>query len=170
MRYFNDIVLIWKYTDKLTLTTEAAWARDDFGVPGTTATDRKPVNAFGLAQYVAYALSDTITLNARGELFRDDNGFFVAGFPANSDPVNIQKGLLNTAFAVPGGGAGASYAALTLGVTFKPVVPPPITSIAIRPEIRYDQSLGGKVFNGTGFGTFKDTWALTFGTDVIVTF
>jgi hypothetical protein len=59
-------------------------------------------------------------------------------------------------------------------VTFKPAVPPPITSLAIRPEIRYDQSLGGnKVFNRTvnaAGASFKDTGAFTVATDVILTF
>ena len=49
------------------------------------------------------------------------------------------------------------------------------TSVAIRPEIRYDQSLGGNnVFNPsiskTGAMVFKNSGAFTFATDVIVTF
>ena len=53
-------------------------------------------------------------------------------------------------------------------------MPAPITGLAIRPEIRYDQSLGGnKVFNPkyTGVGvTFKDAGSFTVGADVILTF
>lgn len=174
MRYFNDVVVVWKANDKLTLTTEGAWVRDDFGASGYTGHPA-PANGFGIAQYAGYALTDTITLNARAELFRDDNGFFVAGFPGNYDPVYTEKGIgapLNTTFAIP----PATYGALTLGVTYKPAVPPPITSLAIRPEIRYDQSLGGnRVFNRTvnattGVATFKDSGAFTIGTDVILTF
>ena len=165
-RFYNDVVIVWKYNDKLTLTTEATWARDDFG---GFYTSGKPsaANGFGVAQYVSYALTDTLTLNARAEIFRDDNGFFVAGFPGTADPVLAQKGLPSTAFAIA---PSATYGALTLGVTFKPAIPP-LTTLAIRPEIRYDQSLGGtKTFNGTGPGTFKNNAAFTFGTDVIVTF
>jgi hypothetical protein len=173
-RYFNDVVVVWKANDKLTLTTEAAWVRDDFGASGYTGHPA-PANGFGIAQYAGYALTDTVTLNARAEVFRDDNGFFVAGFPGNYDPVYSEKGIgapLNTTFAIP----PATYGALTLGVTYKPAVPPPITSLAIRPEIRYDQSLGGnRVFNRTvnattGVATFKDSGAFTFATDVILTF
>ena len=112
-------------------------------------------------------------MNGRLEFFRDDNGFFVAGYPGNYDPVYTEKGVpppLNTTFGIP----AATYGAITLGVTFKPAMPPPITSLMIRPEIRYDQSLGGnKVFNRTVSSsgvTFKDSGAFTFGTDVVLTF
>jgi Putative beta-barrel porin-2, OmpL-like. bbp2 len=173
MRYYNDVVIVWKYSDTLTLTTEATWARDQFGVSGFSGHP-SPANAFGIAQYASYTLTDTITLNGRLEVFRDDNGFFVAGFPGNYDPVYAQKGIgapLNTEFGI----APATYGALTLGVTWKPVVPPPITSLAIRPEIRYDQSLGGnnvfnRVVNKAGVISFKDSGAFTFGTDVVLTF
>jgi len=172
MRYYNDVVIVWKYTDKLTLTTEATWARDDFGTSGFTGKPA-PANAFGIAQYAGYTLTDTLTFNARAEVFRDDNGFFVAGYPGNYDPVYTEKGIgapLNTAFGIP----AATYGAITIGLTWKPEVPAPVTSLAIRPEIRYDQSLGGnKVFNRSlsgGVATFKDSGAFTFGTDVVLTF
>ena len=108
-------------------------------------------------------------LFGRAEVFRDDNGFFVGSFEGNYDPVRFEKGqsLLSTAY----GPGQATYGALTLGVTYKPNVPPPFTAIAVRPEVRYDQSLGGKkVFDPTGPTTFKDTGAFTFATDLIVTF
>ena len=49
-------------------------------------------NGFGLAQYVSYALTDKLTLNGRAEVFRDDNGLFVAAFPGVFDPVNVEAG------------------------------------------------------------------------------
>jgi hypothetical protein len=168
MRYYNDLVIVYKATDKLTLTAEGTWARDDFGTSGFTGNPQ-PSNAIGLALYAGYALTDTLTLNGRAEVFRDDNGFFVAGFEGNYDPVRLQKGqsLLSTAY----GPGQATYGALTLGVTYKPNVPPPLTGLMIRPEVRYDQSLGGKkVFNPSGPTTFRDTGAFTVGTDLVVTF
>jgi hypothetical protein len=167
-RFYNDIVVVYKANDKLTFTGEATWARDDFGTQGFTGTPAA-ANAFGLAGYASYALTDTLTLNGRAEFFRDDNGFFVASFEGNDDPVRLQQGrsLLSTVYS-PG---AATYGALTLGVTYKPVVPAPLTGLMIRPEIRYDQSLGGKkVFNPSGPTSFKDAGAFTFGTDVVVTF
>ena len=38
-------------------------------------------------------LTDTLTLNGRVELWRDDNNFFVASFSGNNDPVRFQQGL-----------------------------------------------------------------------------
>jgi hypothetical protein len=168
MRFYNDVVVVWKANEKLTITGEATWARDDFGGIITKGTPT-PANAFGVAGYVAYALTDTLTLNGRAEIFRDDNGFFVTAFSGNDDPVRAQKGLpLLSGASFPG---PATYGALTLGVTYKPDVPKPLTGLMVRPEIRYDQSLGGKkVFNPTGPTTFKDTGAFTIGTDVVVTF
>jgi hypothetical protein len=168
MRFYNDVVVVYKATDALTLTGEAAWVRDDFGVPGSSPTSREAANGFGLAGYASYTLTDTLTLNGRAEVFRDDNGFFVASFEGNDDPVRAQQGRAPlSAVYFPG---QATYGELTLGVTYKPVVPAPVTALAIRPEIRYDQSLGGKkIFNPTG-SSFKDTGAFTIGTDVILTF
>ncbi len=168
MRFYNDVVVVWKTTDKLTLTGEAAWVRDDFGVAGSSPTDRQPANAFGVAGYASYTLTDTLTLNARAELFRDDNGFFVASFEGNDDPVRAQQGrsFLSGVY-FPG---AATYSELTLGVTYKPAMPFPVTALAIRPEIRWDESLTGKkIFNPSG-SSFMDNAAFTIGTDIILTF
>ena len=173
-RYYNDIVVVWKVNDKLTLTGEANWARDDFGARGAAGGAPAPANAFGVAGYVSYALSDTITLNARAEVFRDDNGFFVGLAPGTYDPVYGQKGnvALSTGVAVP----AATYGSLTLGLTYKPEVPKPITGLMIRPEIRVDRSLGGNaVFNRASDNSrrgyiFKDATAITIGADVVLTF
>lgn len=173
MRMYNDVVVVWKYNDKLTLTTEVTWAHDEFGNNGFRGGKPAAANAIAIAQYASYAVTDTLAVNGRVEIFRDDNGFFVGGFPGNYDPVYTQKGIgapRNTAYAPP----QATYGALTLGLTYKPVVPAPITGLMIRPEIRYDQSLGGnKVFNLNSSGgttAFKDSGAFTVGVDVVLTF
>ncbi len=58
LRYCNDAVLTWKATSKLTLTTEGNYVREDgFRAEG-----------YGVAQYAAYALSDSVTLNGRAEI------------------------------------------------------------------------------------------------------
>ena len=79
--------LTWKATDALTLTTEANWIRDDFDGFFTKGTP-SAANAFGVAQYLSYNLSDTVTFNARAEVYRDDNGFFVTAFPNNIGLMN----------------------------------------------------------------------------------
>ena len=163
-RYFNDILITYKATPELTLTTEFNWVRDDFGATGFSTGKPSAANAFGIAQYASYTLSDTLTLNGRAEIYRDDNNFFVAGFGANNGFSQLQKGFgtpLTTALRA------TTYGAVTLGVTFKPAdMPAPISGLLIRPEVRYDHDLGGnKAFNGN-----KDNGSFTIASDVVLTF
>ena len=163
-RYFNDIVVTYKYTPELTLTTELNLVRDDFGATGFATGKPSPSNAFGIAQYASYTYSDTLTLNGRVEVYRDDNNFFVAGFGANNGFDQFQKG-----FATPLATArhATTYGAITLGVTYKPPgLPPAITGLLIRPEIRWDADLGG----ARAFNSNKDNDSFTLGSDVVLTF
>ena len=75
LRYYNDVVLTYKATDKLTFTTEGNYVRDDYF----------KAEGYGAAQYASYAVSDTVTLNGRAEVWRDNNGFYVAQYPNNLD-------------------------------------------------------------------------------------
>jgi hypothetical protein len=163
-RYFNDIVVTYKATPELTLTTEFNWIRDDFGATGFASGKPSASNGFGVAQYASYTFSDTITLNGRAEVFRDDNNFFVAGFGANNGFDQFQKG-----FATPLTAAlhATTYGAITLGVTFKPAdMPAPISGLLVRPEVRYDRDLGGnKAFNSN-----KDNGSFTIASDIVLTF
>lgn len=161
-RYYNDVAITYKATDALTLVTELNWARDDYGSAG------KAVNGFGVAQYASYALSDTLTLNGRAELWRDDNNFFVAALSGNNDPVRVQQGLSVTPVAV--GGTNATYTALTVGVTYKPTLPAPVSGMLIRPELRWDHAFSnGKMFNTNlpAKGTLDN---VTLAADVVLTF
>jgi hypothetical protein len=154
-RSYNDIVVTWKATDKLTFISELNYVREDFA----------RAEAFGFAQYVGYALTETVTLNARAEVFRDTRGFFVAGFPTAQGPVLALEG-----YAVPSVSYGkTTYGALTLGATWKPALPESLgadTSLMIRPELRVDTVLdGGKRFNAG-----RDKSAVTLGSDFILAF
>jgi hypothetical protein len=163
-RYLNDIVITYKATTNLTFVTELNWIRDDFdGI--FTAGKPTTANAFGLAQYVSYALSDTLTLNGRAELYRDDNNFFVESFQANGSFVQAEQGF--TAGIGTSPGKTTTYGALTAGVTYKPPgLPPVISGLLIRPEIRWDTDLGGtKAFNG-----HQDNSQVTIASDVVLTF
>ena len=164
-RFFNDVLMTWKPTDTWTLVTETNWVRDDYGFVG------KPVNGFGAAQYVSYALTDTVSLNARAEIWRDDNNFFVASFPGSSDFVKFQQGLSTpNVHAAPG--TNTTYGALTLGVTWKPEMPSPVTALLVRPEIRWDHAFtDNKPFNSNPpFNTKGTTNSFTFGADFVLTF
>ncbi len=158
-RSFNDVVITYKGIEKFTLVTDFNWVRDSFGVAN------RPVNGFGVAQYVSYALTDTIALNARGEVWRDDNNFFVAAFPTNNGFVRFQQGLSPTpVIAAPC--CNTTYGSLTLGMTWKPEVPAPVGALMVRPEIRWDHAFtGNKPFNAQ-----RDNNAFTFGADVVISF
>jgi hypothetical protein len=159
-RYLNDIVITYKATTALTFVTELNWIRDDFDGIGTSGIP-KSANGLGIAQYVSYTLSDTLTLNGRAELYRDDNNFFVASYQNNGSFVQAEQG-----FTV---GTGAlhptTYGALTAGVTYKPAgLPSVISGLLIRPEIRWDTDLGGqRAFGG-------DNESVTIASDVVLTF
>jgi hypothetical protein len=152
LRYLNDIVTTWKASDALTLTTDLNYIRDD----GLHAI------GYGGAQYAVYALSDSISLVGRGEVWRDNNGAFVAAFPGSQDFVNSERGLPATTIS----GGRTTYGALTFGVNYKPEVPKAIEGFVIRPEIRYDSSLNGtKPFNAG-----KSDHQVTIAADVVLPF
>jgi hypothetical protein len=158
-RYYNDVVVTWKATPTLTLITEGDYVHDD-----NPATDR--ASAYGLAQYASYALTDTVALNGRAEIFVDDKNFYVAAFPGNHDFASAQAGYPSGAYTTVPFGKSTTYGAITLGVTYKPKLPAPIASLMIRPEIRYDTSLN----NAKPFNDGKDSGAFTIGTDVVLAF
>jgi hypothetical protein len=153
LRYLNDVTVIWKPTDALTLTTDMNYIRDD----GFNAT------GYGVAQYATYAINDWLKITGRGEVWRDNNGFFVASFPGNLDFVGIEHG---NPFAVAIGGGPTTYGALTVGLAIKPPVPKVIEGLVIRPEIRYDTSLN----NTTPFGGGTKSSQWTFASDLIIPF
>jgi hypothetical protein len=166
-RSYSDIVVNYKITDYLSSTTEFNWVRDAYGI------QNKPVNGFGIAQYLSYQWTSTITLNGRVEVWRDDNNFFVASYSGNNDPVRVQQGLtpVSGVYVAPGGG-GTTYGALTAGITWKPEMPSAVTGLAIRPEVRWDHAFtNNNPFNQNPPAFSKGTQnSFTFGADVILTF
>jgi hypothetical protein len=156
-RYFNDIVATLKVDEALTLTTELNYVKDDL----VLGAFNHP-SAYGIAQYASYVLNDIITLQARGEVWRDDQGFYAAAFPGNFDFTNFGRGLSSGAF-----NAGKStYEEITLGVNFKPVgLPKPFDRLMIRPEIRYDHSADAKPYNN-----LTSNHQVTIAADAILSF
>jgi hypothetical protein len=157
-RFYNDVLITYKPSDVLTLVTEANLIRDGFGVAN------KPVNGFGIAQYASYALSDTLALNGRAEFWRDDNNFFVASFRSTNGPILIQQGFPAPLHVAPG--TNSSYGALTLGVTWKPSLPEPVTGLLVRPEIRWDHAFT----NNHPYNAQTKNDAFTIGMDAVITF
>ena len=155
LRYLNDITVTWKIRDKLTSITDMNYARDDLA----------NADGFGVAQYLTYAITDKVTAKIRGEIWRDDKGFFVAQFADPHDPVRALDGEATIDPRTIGGGR-TTYGALTVGLDIKPAVPKPLTGLTIRPELRVDHSL-----NGTrSFNDSKDQTLFTAAVDAIITF
>lgn len=157
-RYYNDVVITWKATDALTLVNETNLVRDSYGFVG------QPVNGFGMAQYASYTLTDTITLNGRAEYWRDDHNFFVASFPGNNSYVQAQQGFAPLTHVAPG--SNTTYGALTVGITWKPALPAPVSGLLIRPEVRWDHAFT----DNHPFNAQRDNDAVTIGVDAVLTF
>ncbi len=127
-RSFTDVDLIWKATKKLTLSTDMAYYQDNAGAGA---------KAYGIAQYATYAISDALSVGLRGELFRDQNGFFVAQQGKNDDFINSANAEGPIDARTVGGGK-TTYASITLGLNWKA-----LSNLTIRPEVRYDKSTNG---------------------------
>ena len=151
-RYYNNVNLNYKLTDKLTFITDLVYSRDD----GLQTA------CYGIAQYATFALNKYVSLGVRGELFRDDNGFFMTQFAASDGAVDLQRGDVNS--IVPrtvGAGVTTTIAAVTVGVNVKVN-----DHVLIRPELRYDKTLEGHPV----FTDSTRSHQFTGGIDVIVTF
>ena len=155
LRYLSDIFVTWKITDKWTSITEVNFARDD-------ATD---ADGYGGAQYLTCAINENLTANLRGEIWRDDNGFYVASFADPHDPIRSLGGQSVIDPRTVGGGR-TTYGAITFGLDLKPRVPKPFSGLTIRPELRYDRSLN----KTRPFNDSHDRDQFTFGTDCLFTF
>jgi len=154
-RYLSDITTTWKITDKLTSITDLNYALDEVS----------DAQAYGIAQYFTYAINSWLTAGIRGEIFRDNKGFYVASFADNHDPMRALEGQPTIDPRTVGGGK-TTYGAITASVNIKPPMPKPLAGLAIRPEIRYDCSLN----DTRPFNNSSDRDQFTAGIDFIVTF
>jgi hypothetical protein len=167
-REFYDLVTNYKVSDALSVANESTVIHDDL----------VHASGEGTAFYGVYKFTDQWSFGARAEVFRDDQGFFVAAFTESLAPDNAQRGIstANPAFSSGYSPGKATYGALTLGANYVPPIPPlPLgASLTIRPEVRYDQTWGmnphAKAFdvNSSGVGT-KDNQFL-FSVDAVFGF
>lgn len=155
LRYFNDLAITWKITDKLTSTTDLNYVRDS----------EADADAYGVAQYLTYAINDTVTAGIRGEIWRDDRGFYVAQYANPSDPARAFSGE-PTVDPRTIAGDRTTYGALTVGLNIKLPVPKPFTYLTIRPELRVDHA-----FDDTHpFNDSSDNTMFTAAIDFVLTF
>jgi hypothetical protein len=156
LRYFSDVAMTWKITDKLTSITDLNYTHDG----GVDA------NAYGIAQYLTYVINDRITAKIRGEIWRDDTGFYVAQFADPHDPMRALDGQPTIDPRTIGGGGQTTYGDLTVGLDIKPPVPKPLAGLIIRPELRVDHSFSDiQPFNDS-----TDDTMFTAALDAILTF
>ena len=112
-----------------------------------------------MAQTVAYAVNDKLTVSARFEIVRDSDGFFVAQFGATDDFTNLQRGVATLDARTVSGGPN-TYLEATVGVQYKP-----LKCLTLRPEVRVDHSTKG--------GPYDDSsrpYSVTIGADAILAF
>jgi hypothetical protein len=165
-RYYNNLTTTWKATEDLTFITDMAYFHDDGWNANFWTGQPQGVSAYGIAQYISYKASDVLKFNGRVEVFRDNNNFFVAGFPGYFDAVNVLHGFpAPSAVFAP---APTTYLALTAGVTITPPIPenPLIKGVIIRPEFRWDTSVNGTTPFAAGTKSSRGMFAM----DVIIPF
>jgi hypothetical protein len=163
-RYLNDITTTWKINKCLTSITDLNLIYD----AGAQAW------GYGGAQYFTYSVNDWLQLGIRGEIWRDEEGFYVAQFRANNDFIHFLRGdNLSPNFPVDPsnfGGGRTTYFAGTFGATIKPNVPKPLAGLLIRPEVRYDRALTDTTpFSGSN-ALHNKRDQITLGLDVILEF
>ncbi|MGI4802155.1 MAG: porin [Janthinobacterium lividum] len=155
MRYYNDVVVTYKPDDKLSFTTEVNYVRESgFHAEG-----------YGIAQYVGYAFNDKWAVNARAEVFRDNNNFFVSNPVSNRDLVNAERGVFARLVTAS---RPTTYSEFTLGATYKPtgLLPERFSTVMLRPEIRYDRALN----NSRPFNDGTDRGVVTLSADAVLGF
>lgn len=152
--YFNDITVTWKITDKLTSITDLNYVHDS----------EADADAYGVAQYITYAINDTIAVGIRGEIWRDDKGAYVAQY---ANPSDLARAFSSEPTIDPRtiDGGRTTYGALTFGVNIKLPMPKPLGTLTLRPELRVDHAFDDRPFNDSS----EDTM-FTAAIDAIVTF
>ncbi|HEX4195046.1 MAG TPA: outer membrane beta-barrel protein [Stellaceae bacterium] len=144
VRQIYDLVTTWKATDQITVVNETNYIRDDLF----------HATAEGTAFYGIYKWNDQWSFGARGEVFRDDQGFFVTAFQESQAFMNAERGIgmgntvgPTNAFNSGYNAGKATYSELTVGANWAPAVAfpsqlPSTLGLTIRPEVRWDHAYG----------------------------
>ncbi len=148
-RLYNDLVVTYKATDKLTSITEGVYTYD-------AGFDTE---FYGVAETLAYTVTDKITAAVRFEGVRDSDGFFVAQFAANDDFTNVERGGIPLDPRTVGGGPN-NYLEATVGVQVKP-----LKFLTVRPEVRFDYATDQRAFDDS-----SKHYSVTVGADAIIAF
>jgi hypothetical protein len=143
-RQIYDVVTTYKWGDNWTFANEINAIKDDLS-PALTP-GHSGATAEGTSVYAIYKLNDQWSFGARGEVFRDDQGFFVSAVQESDAFVNAERFIPTTypAFNSAYNAGKATYGDITIGANYVPPIPPlPLNaSLTIRPEIRWDHAWG----------------------------
>ena len=151
-RYYGNINVTFKPTDKWTFLTDSFYTVDT----GFQA------EYYGISQFAGYTLNKYVSVGVRGEVFRDDDGFYATQFAKDDDAVDFTRGSLKDLDPrTVGTGGGTTIIAATVGVNVKP-----IDHVLIRPELRYDKAIDGRQI----FTDSTQSHQFTGGLDVLITF
>ncbi len=166
-RYYNNVVLQWKATEDTTFGADISFYREDgwnpisitgaplgalnalgtvYGFdPGLIPKRARGANAYGIAAYGSYKLSDLVKLNTRLEFWRDGANFFAAAYPGYFDYSNALHGFPAPSVATQPAGQGTTYYEMTFGATIAPKIEdiPSLSELILRPEIRWDYAPSG---------------------------
>ena len=146
-RQIDDLVMNWKVSPQLTLSSEVNYSDDRFF--GAVA--------YGVAQYATYTRDDGIKLIGRAELWRDNGGAFTASYPGFFDFVAAERGQPSQSI----GGGRTLYGELTFGANL-----PFGDHLLLRPEFRWDASLN----NTHPFERGRSASSVTPAIDAIIKF
>ena len=152
-RYFNDVVITWR-EGNFKFITDLNYVRDDL----------KNAEAYGIAQYLIYSINKRLSVGIRGELWRDDDGFFVGQYADPSDAILSFNGE-PTIDSRTIGGEPTTYCALAIGLNIDLPLSKPLERLIIRPELRVDHAFEARPFNDS-----SDDTMFTAAIDAIVTF
>ncbi|GBR19065.1 porin [Asaia spathodeae] len=132
MQYNGDLLLTYHLSKTLSTTLNAIYLRDD-----ATRND-----SYGVTGYLAWDINPSVTLNLRGEIFRDNTGSIIASYASMTSFTNMLRNAPYPYFIAP----PTTYGALTAGVTYRPdFINRHIRTgkLLFRPELRLDKSLNG---------------------------
>ncbi|MCE2565383.1 outer membrane beta-barrel protein [Komagataeibacter sp. FNDCF1] len=166
-RFWNDISAIYQLNKRLTLMAEFNYLHDE-GVRGTGARGQfAGADAESFISFLSYRISDSLTFNYRGEIYRDNNNAMVATFRGNNSYMEALAGT--GGLVVPGPSAsshGTTYGEMTLNMSYRPNLGHHVRVFQIRPEIRFDRALNGS----TPFNGGRNNGMFTFGGDAVIGF
>jgi len=139
IRTHYSLVLAHRLTQNLKLITQHDLGYEKGAAYELVGTTTKAVNGhwYSLSQYVIYQISDTLSVGARGEWFRDHNSTRIS--QPSLDPIRTYDANGQLIQYVD----GEDYSDITIGLNWKPT-----KYLTIRPEARWDwsgvQFIGGR--------------------------